>query len=154
MTMTATNMELLFQRESLRDTIDEVRLLWQSHYAETEQYRRLPLCPDEAQFFRMEEMGMWRQFTARADGQLVGHLGYIVHQDRHTSVLCAIEDYFYLLPAHRAGSNAIRLLRFAIASLKEEGCQQIGMSSKMTHDIDPLLRRVGFACVAKLYLLK
>lgn len=156
MTNPSTVMEsvLTYQCERLQDIIEEVRPLWIAHYEETEGYREQVLRPDEPQFFRIEDAGMWRQFTARDHGKLVGHLGYIVHQDRHNSTKCATEDFFYFLPSHRKGLNAVSFLRYVIQSLKMEGCEQIGMSSKLTHDIDVLLRRVGFQQVAKFYILK
>jgi hypothetical protein len=146
--------ELWFAMEKLRDIMSEVRPLWTMHYAETEGYRQQPMKPDEAQFLRMEESGMWRQFTARnAVGALVGHMGFIVHTNRHTSTKTAVEDYFYLLPEHRAGFNAVRFLRYVIGQLKAEQCAQIGMSSKLTNDITPLLKRVGFKHVANFFVL-
>jgi len=146
---------LSFALERLHDIQPEVNQLWALHYAETEGYRGAPMIPQLDQFYRMEDAGMWRQFTARddVDGHLVGHLGYMVHVGRHTGVLTATEDFFYLRKEYRGGYNALRLLRFAIGRLKAEGCKQIGMSSKMTNDIEPLLKRVGFDLVAKFYTM-
>lgn len=146
---------LRFALERLQDIQPEVSRLWHLHYGETEEYRGLPMRPALDQFYRMENAGMWRQFTARddVDGSLAGHLAFMVHIGRHTSEKSATEDYFYLRPDYRNGYNAVRLLRFAIEQLKAEGCKQIGMSSKMTNDIEPLLKRVGFRLVAKFYTM-
>lgn len=130
--------------------------LWRAHWDETEvAYRAAPLNPDIQQFLRLEELGRSRYFTARENGVLAGHLYFIVHPDRHTQTLTAVEDFFFFLPAYRKGGNALKLLRFAVDTLKAEGVLQVGMSSKLTgkKDIDPFLKRVGFRHVANFYVI-
>lgn len=145
---------LTFQKERLKDCLDEVKPLWFSHWKETEEYRDVQgYEPDESQFLYMDELGWFAEYTARNDGKMVGHVGFIVHKSRHTSKKTAIEDYFYILPEARHGMTAIKFLRFAIDDLKKTGCADIGMSSKLTNDIEPLLKRAGFKPVAKLYMM-
>ena len=148
-------MSLTFHKESLKDCLEEIKPLWFSHWKETEGYRDIQgYSPDISQFLYMEELGWFAEYTARnEDGKMVGHAGFIIHKSRHTSKKTAIEDYFYLLPEARQGMAAVKLLRFAIADLKKTGCVDIGMSSKLTNDIEPLLKRVGFTPVAKLYMM-
>jgi L-amino acid N-acyltransferase YncA len=146
----------VFALESLFSTFDETNALWRAHWGETEAaYRKAPLDPDVDQFRRLEELGWSKYFTARIDGKLVGHLYFIVHTNRHTRSKNAVEDFYFFLPEHRKGMDAIKLLRYAVAELREQGCEQIGMSSKLTgtKDIDPLLRRVGFRHVANFYVI-
>ena len=107
----------------------------------------------ELLYRRLDGLDWFAQFTARADGRLVGHLGFIVHKARHTGRLSAIEDYFYLRSEHRGGGNGRKLLEFAVATLKGRGCAAIGMSSKVTHDISPLLVKSGFKQVASLWMM-
>lgn len=146
--------DLVFARERLQDIANEVASLWRAHWQETEGYRHVqPYEPDFMQYARMEQNGMFAEYTARIDGKLVGHIGYIIHKSRHTSKLNAVEDYFYLLPEARRGFWALQLLRYAIADLKRIGCAQIGMSSKLTNDIRPLLKRVGFEHVAEFHVM-
>lgn len=143
-------------RDSLVKSFDEALVLWTAHWAETEvAYRQAPMKPDYEQFTRLEELNWSRYYTARLDNKLVGHLYFIVYPNRHTSTKTAVEDFYYFLPDHRRGMDAIKLLRFAVADLKSEGCDQVGMSSKLTgnRDIDPLLRRVGFRHVANFYVI-
>ena len=145
-----------FQLEPLVPCFKEVFPLWEQHWAETEVgYRTAPMNIDYEQFSRIEELNWSRYFTARDDGVLVGHLYFIIHKNRHSQTKNAVEDFFFFIPEYRKGRNAIQLLRFAISSLKAEGVEQIGMSSKLTgkKDIDPFLRRVGFRHVANFYVL-
>lgn len=146
---------IIFSSESLMYCLPEAFVLWQKHWEETEAlYRKHEMRPNIDQFYKLEAGGLSRYFTARDDGKLVGHLYYIVHVGRHTSKPEATEDFFYILPEYRKGFNALKLIRFAVQSLKDEGVEAIGMSSKLTsgRDIDPLLKRAGFRHVANFYV--
>lgn len=148
--------QIEFALESLVMNFPHTLLLWKQHWAETEvHYRNAPYNPDLKQFTALEQSGMSRYFTARVDGKLVGHLYFIVYNNRHTSTKIAVEDFYFFEEAHRKGANAIKLLRFAIDALRAEGVTQIGMSSKLTgkKNIDPILKRVGFRHVANFFVL-
>jgi GNAT superfamily N-acetyltransferase len=148
-------MALTYALESLETILVEAMHLWKAHWDETEGYREVQgYDPDLAQFIYLDRNNMFREFTVRDEfGKLVGHLGYILHNSRHTKRKAASEDFFYLLPEHRQGMNAMKLLRFAVAQLKDDGCVEIGMSSKLTNDIAPLLKRAGFKHVAQYYMM-
>lgn len=149
-------MEILtFQEEYLRYSLPEVRGLWVAHWKETEGYRdEQGYDPDDMQYLQLEAAGMFVTYTARTvDKRLMGHIGFILHKSRHTRKRNAVEDYFYLRPEARKGLNAVKFLRFAIDDLTKRGCCQIGMSSKLTNDIEPLLKRVGFQYVAKFFTM-
>lgn len=148
-------MKLAFAIERLGQMLPEAFSLWEAHWQETEGYRaEQGFRPNLEQYLAMEARGQFVEFTARGeDGRLVGHLGFVLHQSRHTCRPNAIEDYFYLAPEARKGLNALALLRYAVHELRALGMAQIGMSSKLTNDIEPLLRRAGFQCVAKLYTM-
>lgn len=148
-------MDLTYAVESLRDVLTEAEQLWHQHWQETEGYREQQgYNPDVEQFLRLDELGWFKEYTARdASGRLVGHLGYIVYKSRHTQRPTAIEDYFYLVPEARRGLNAVKLIRFAVNDLKAQGVCEVGMSSKLTNDITPLLKRVGFKHVAQFWMM-
>lgn len=142
--------------ENLPDVFPEATALWGRHWVETEQpYRGVPMNPDYEQFTKLHEAGWARYFTAREDGKLVGHLFFIVYKNRHTQTKTAIEDFYFFLPEYRRGSSAIKLLKYAVDTLKAEGCVQVGMTSKLTsgRGIDPILKRVGFSHVANFYVI-
>lgn len=144
-----------FALERISDILPEAEELWRLHWEETEApYRGVQgYSPDIAQYMNLDRLGWFAEFTARDNGRLVGHLGFIVHRGRHTRRLGAIEDYFYIRQEHRGGGNGMKLLKFAIDNLKSRGCTSIGMSSKVTHDISPLLKKAGFSHVAELWTM-
>ena len=134
--------------------LPEAEELWRLHWEETEGYRNAQgYKPNLEQFLSMDKLGWFVVFTARQDGRLVGHLAFIVHTGRHTSKLEAVEDYFYVRKEHRGTGAGRKLLEFAVATLKGRGCAGIGMSSKVTHSISPLLQKAGFKEVASLWMM-
>lgn len=148
-------MQITFQRELQGDVINDSRKLWKAHWEETEGYRSgVGYQPDEGQLFKLDELGQLRIYTARGENNiLLGHLCYITHISRHTSKPSATEDYFYVIPEARGSGIAMRLLKFAINDLRQNGYTEIGMSEKITNPIGPLLKRVGFKHVANFYVL-
>lgn len=145
---------ITFAIERLSEMLPEAEELWRLHWQETEGYRDVQgYAPDIEQYRRLDSLGWFAQFTARHDSRLVGHIGFIVHKARHTGRLNAIEDYFYLRPEYRGGGNGRKLLEFSVAALRGRGCAGIGMSSKVTHDISPLLEKLGFKRVASLWCM-
>lgn len=145
-----------FATERLSACMPAAAELHEAHWAETEGYREQDgFCPDYEQFYQLERNQQFVYFTVRDEEQrLVGHLGFVIHKSRHTSQIEAVEDFFYLKPEARKGMTASGLLRAAVAWLRECGIKNIGMSSKLGHEIDPLLRRAGFVKVAYLYTLE
>lgn len=143
-----------FAVERLRDMLPEAEELWRLHWQETEGYRDAQgYKPNLEQFLMLDDVGWFVVFTAREAGRLAGHLAFIVHVGRHTSKREAIEDYFYIRKEFRGGGNGRALLEFAVKELKARGCAGIGMSSKVTNDISPLLKKTGFKEVASLWMM-
>lgn len=145
---------LVYGVEPLSETLPEVQELWRMHWQETEGYRdELGYDPDVIAYVNMDRRGMWRQYTARDEGRLAGHVGFMLFSSRHTRAQTAGEDYFYLRKDYRGSGVATKLLTFALERLKVEGVKHVTMSSKLAVDIQPLLERVGFKFVAKQYSL-
>lgn len=144
-----------FGVESIALCMADAAIMHAMQWKETEGYRASDgYCPDYAQFLQMERNKQFVYFTVRDDEHIVGHIGYIIHKSRHTSQWEAVEDFFYLKPEARKGMTASGLLRYAVEWLKNMGIVNIGMSSKLANDIDPLLRRAGFKKVAYFYTLE
>jgi GNAT superfamily N-acetyltransferase len=149
-------MTLTFQRESIKVDPIATTKLWAAHWYETEvQYRPAPLDPDWMQFIHLEDRNFGYYFTARDDGELVGHLFFLINKSRHTQTYSAVEDFYFMRPSHRKGRNAVRLLKFALDFLKSEGYTTVSMTSKLTgtKSADPIFRRLGFRHVGNFYSL-
>lgn len=141
---------------SIRESMADAAIMHAMQWKETEGYRASDgYCPDYEQFLRMERDKQFAYFVVLdEEDKIVGHLGYIIHKSRHTSQWEAVEDFYYLKPEARKGMTASGLLRLAVAWLQDKGIKNIGMSSKLSNDIDPILRRAGFKKVANFYTLE
>ncbi len=140
------------QAERMQDIMPDLHLLHMEHWHETEKYRHgLSLRPDYAALLADEKAGRLIQFTVRdivLNELLVGNLRMYVLPSRHTSTLKAVEDTLYLSPIARGGMTAIKLMRFAEASLLSIGVREIEADSKLANNADVLMRRMKYAPVA------
>jgi GNAT superfamily N-acetyltransferase len=147
----------LIGREKVLPCLPQLRRLHEAHYRETEGYATLPFDPDYERYVKLDEAGSFALFTVREreTARMVGDLMFHVYRSLHSrEAVIAREDAFYLAPDARKGLLATRFLRYAAAALKQLGATAMGMSTKAPSggpDLDPLLRRVGFAPVATFY---
>lgn len=139
---------LTLQAERLLDIQKEMHELHQLHWLETEAYRHgLELQMDYEAMAVDEQEGRLIQFTARADGALVGNFRLYLGKSRHTGTQFAKEDTLYLLPQHRIGRNALRLLEYAKKCLMALGCREFRADIK-TPAAGRLLKHCGFKPVS------
>ncbi len=147
-------MTVALGRERLADVLPEVEELWRLHFQETEGYRHsLGYDPNKEGFLAYDRSGMFRLYTAREEGRLVGHAGFIIFRSRHTQTQTAGEDFFYVRNESRGWGLATSLLRFALEDLRSEGIDQVTFSDKQPSDLEPFLKRFGFKFVSKQYSL-
>lgn len=140
--------------ERLSDILTEVEELWRLHFQETEGYRHsLGYNPDREGFLGYDRANMFRLYTARENGRLIGHAGFIVFRSRHTKTKTAGEDFFYVRDEARGVGVARDLMRFALQELRDEGIDQVTFSDKQPSDLEPFLRKFGFKFVSKQYSL-
>lgn len=140
--------------ERLSEILPEVEELWRLHFQETEGYRHaLGYNPDKEGFLAYDRTHMFRLYTARDGGRLVGQLGFIVFRSRHTQTRTAGEDFFYVRHEHRGAGVARELMDFALSDLRAEDVDQVTFSDKQPSDLEPFLKKFGFKFVSKQYSL-
>lgn len=143
--------------EKIKDMVDELRVLHEEHYNETEKlYLAVPFDPDYQRYAVSEAAGQFVVFTVRMAGRMVGYIQYYVFRDMHSQgIYTAREDALFLTKAVRGAGLAPALLRYAERCLKQLGCRYVGMSSKAPAggpDIGAFLERKGYRAVATYYV--
>ena len=139
----------VIQVERFSDIQDELHVLHELHWLETEGHRHgLSMNPDYAKFIQRERMGTLIQFTLRKGGELVGNMRLYINTSIHTQTRYASEDTIFIKPEHRGGMRAIALMRFAEECLLSLGIREIRGNSKMVNNADVLMRRLGYTPVA------
>jgi hypothetical protein len=147
--------DLVFQVESFREILTELKVLHNIHFAETEKHLAgIKLDPDYSSMAERERKGGLIQFTARApDGTLVGNLRMYVMKSMHTGNLFAEEDTFFLMPYHRKGFAALSFLRYVEECLvKQVGVVEIRANTKTVNAASKLMEYRGYSHVANQYI--
>jgi GNAT superfamily N-acetyltransferase len=140
---------LTFQAERLADILDEIHPLHEAHWLETEGYQEgIALDIDYERILEDERAGNMIQFTARSGGALVGNLRVYLSRSRHTKRPFAVEDTLFMLAEHRKGRAGLRFMEFAENALRDFGCRELRVTTKLVNKVHLLLEFMGFKRVA------
>lgn len=134
-----------FQREKAQDVFQEMIPLLQKHWEEISHYKDIPLEPDFEMYFKMEDIGMLRVFTARdTSNKLIGYAVYFVKHNMHyKSSLQALQDVIFIDPASRG--TGVKFILWTEARLREEGIQLVMQHIKVaTTNTIALFERLGY----------
>jgi hypothetical protein len=145
---------LIFQAESLRATLPELRPLHERHFAETEGFRETEgLNVDYSSYARQETSGSFLLFTCRDEStrELLGDAMVFIQRNRHTQKLSSYEDAFFLAPEARRGWAALKFISYVESCLVTLGVSQIAWGCKMVNDISPIYIRLGYTQSAKVF---
>lgn len=142
-----------FRRELLRDIWGEIQPLLHKHKDEVAHYADIPLSPDRDIYFKMEELGMLRLFTARPSASvLVGYAAFFVRPALHYSTsVQANQDVLFITPGHRGFGR--KFIEWCDSQLRHEGVQVVTQHTKVNPRLNfgPMLRRIGYECVDEIW---
>ena len=125
--------DFVIGRLSMTDCHEEIAVLDNAHYVETEtKYKSHTVKVNYPHFIACEKAGTLHCFGVRLaeSTQLVAHLRVYVSPSAHDSSLVATEDAYYIVPEYRGSGLARRLLQYSKKRLKELGVDYFFMSSK------------------------
>jgi GNAT superfamily N-acetyltransferase len=138
-----------FARESAADVIDEIKPLLEAHFQEIAHYPDIPLKPDYDFFLKTPSL---RVFTVRHQCQLIGYcLFFVAPNPKYMTSLQAHQSILYVSPSHRRGSVGLRFIDWCDTQLRTEGVQVVYHHMKAAHDFGPLLERLGYTLMDKIY---
>jgi hypothetical protein len=145
---------LTFRSERFSEILDELHVLHEQHFAETEVHRLgFGLDPNYEYMADMERRGNMIQFTARnEDGKLVGNIRMYVNQSLHTGTLYANEDTLYIVPEYRQGFTAVRFMQYVEDCLRAIGVREVRTDSKTINKAHRLVEYMGYKHVANKYV--
>ena len=144
-----------FKLENLANVKREAEPLLQQHWEEIALNKDIiKLNPDWKAYGELDRVNALRVFTARKDGKLVGYFVVIVSKALHyADHLFANNDIIFLTKPARKGLTGVKLIRFAIDSLKAEGITKLHINTKAHQPFDPILERLGFEEIERVYSL-
>ena len=141
---------MIFQREYLKDCLDEARPLLFEHWKEISHYPDIPLDPDEERYYNFEKGGVLRVYTARDEGKIFGYAVFIVNTNAHYKTsLQAMQDIIFIHPERRGMGG--RFILWCDEQLKAEGVQIVFHHIKAKHNFGAMLERFGYELIDLIY---
>lgn len=135
------------QLERVASCWDEVDALARLHWAGTQGYRRHePYNPDKDRYILFNDLGFFHLITVRDEAQLVGYFGVYLTKSMHSQIPMAVEDTFFIHPAYRHGTRAIRVIKFIERHLAANGVRDVLFSCEVdnTSGIKGLLELLDY----------
>lgn len=127
-------MTLVYAKEKLADTWDEVWAIAELHWSETEEYRHgQGFNPDKARYLKYEDMGLYHHFTVRSSGAVIGYGGFYIMPSMHTQKLVASEDTYFIHPGFRKGRVALTLFKMMEDEARRLGAVEFIVSTKLSN---------------------
>lgn len=145
--------EVEFAVEQFEPFLPDCKTLLQQHWEEIARDKDvIKLDPNWEQYEWLAKHNLLLIVTARDDGWLVGYIVGMVQPHLHyKSSLTCFTDLFFLQKPYRKGLTGYKLIKRYRDEAKKKGAQKIYISMKLALDIDPLLRRLGFTAIEKVY---
>lgn len=145
---------LVFSVENLLDVKDEIEPLIRDNWQEMSFDETVELEPDWDVYALLINANQFLFISAREEGKLVGYSAYTImpRMLHHKQMSAADSDVFFLLPSHRKGMAAIRMLKYA-----EDVLREIGVDAVFSHvkagdrDVGGVLERIGFILIEREY---
>lgn len=134
-----------------------------SHHEEAGVHKdKMALAPDYERVQKLEELNMFRAWSAREEGLLVGYIAFhVIYHLHYKHTLTAIDDLFMLAPLHRRGTTGWKMFRVAMGELEEMGVKRFMLHDKVAwterraeHGLpamDMLFARLGFELTDRIW---
>lgn len=145
-------MTTTFHTDTLQTVIDNFPLV-QDHWNEIVKDSR-KLDPHWDAFKRMEDAGVLRVFVARdsEDDSVVGYAVFAILPNLHDrNCTTATNDALFLRRDKRNGRVALRFFQYCATQLEAENIQGILWHSKPWLDFGPLLEKLGYTLIDRIY---
>lgn len=135
-----------FALENIANVRREIEPLLEQHYKEIALNKDIiKLNPDWRAYAQLDAINGLRIYTARKDGKLMGYFVVVVSRSLHyKDHLFANNDVIFLTKTARKGLTGLKLVKYAMESLKAEGVTKLHVNTKMHQPFDPIMERLGF----------
>jgi len=141
-----------YQVEKFDDALPDMAPFFQDHMEEVGADKsQFPLSPDIERYRWMQERGDLCLVTVRDDGKLIGYYCAVLMRHLHYDSRTAYTDVFYLAPDRRQGTIGIKLFKAAEDVLRMMGVERIYTGTKLKLDIGPILERLGYKPIERIY---
>jgi GNAT superfamily N-acetyltransferase len=141
-----------FQRESVATLWPELLPLADEHWREVRWDPSTEADLDTERYEQADELGLYRMFTLRDRGALIGYAGFwIAPHAMQRGSLQAVADCIYIRPDRRHGLLARNLIARCERALRDLGAQVAHHHVRPARDYGPVLVRLGYAPIETTY---
>lgn len=142
--------KISFQSESLIDLQEEISPLLVKHFTEISHYPDILLNPDWDRYFALENGGLFKVFTAREEGVLIGYNAFFLNTNAHyKDSKQASQDVIFIDPSRRGFGKLF--IQWCDEQLKEMGIQVVYHHLKAKKNFGPMLETIGYELVDLIY---
>lgn len=145
--------DVTYQQEFLAKVRREAESLIVEHWHEIALNQDfIKLNPDWEAYADLEGQGIFKLFTARDAGVLIGYFAAFCRKHIHyKDHVFAYNDVLFLKAEYRKTGVGAGLLRFAETCLREDGVSVMVVNTKRHKPFDSLLEHLGYEHVENLY---
>ena len=142
---------MIYSLEFLEEIQEEIAPMFQDAWDEVDQLADyVELDPDWDRILKLEELGIWRTYTARSEGKLVGYVCVLIDSLLHSKGhYHAATDVAYMKPEARGCFN--EFLRLVEDDLKIEGVEWFTFTLKSWDKRGKFLEKKGFRLYENVY---
>jgi len=120
---------------------------YQLYVDETDVYKR-ELKLNRKGFTKYEELGLFKMFCLREDGELIGQCGAYITPSMHTGELTANEDFLFIKKEFRGGNTVFDFVRFVEDRLKAFGVKEVVVSARLENETFKITDKLGYKRIA------
>ena len=144
----------IITQEPLKDCIEEMKPLLAKHYEEVAFRKdKIAFNPDYDKYLSLDDLGLIHLVSVRKEGVLVGYyLSFLTFNPHYQDHLYAANDVLYVDEAHRGGTVAYRMFKYAEKSLKEYGVSVMSVHMKLKVPFDRLCLARDMEAVETIYM--
>lgn len=114
---------MIIQLERWADALPELVPLFAEHWSEVETHDDEEILnPNWKAYLSLDDSGAYVLCIARIDGEIVGYIGDVIHENIHYQKLHAVNDFMYVKPEYRKSEVFPKMLRFVEQHEKKMGC--------------------------------
>jgi GNAT superfamily N-acetyltransferase len=145
-------MDYNLNHESVESAWECLGPLNKSHHLELSYHSDFKFEPDKTSYIAADKAGVYKLFTVRVKGELIGYAGYFLMRHPHVmSIVQANSDVIYVRPDYRKLGIGRALLEFADKQLKTMGVSIVYLTLSERLDFSPLITPMGYKPVDRSY---
>ena len=103
------------------------------------------------QYMAMQEVGLYKLYTVRDEGELVGYCGFIVMPSHHHAGTMAMQDAIFVKRSHRKGMLGYKFLKHCVNEIEKLGVNATNLATSCSPDLSKIYLRLGFSLIEKTF---